>query len=220
MKNSACVLTSGGLDSAVSLSEALERYDSVTPVYVRNHLRWEKTELVRLRQFLKAIACHRLKALQVLDLPMKDVYARHWGMTGAGVPGFKSSDSAVYIPGRNIILLSKAACFAALHGIPVIEIGVLAANPFPDGSPAFFRKMSAVLSEGLGKNIEVRAPFRGLKKEALILRGRKLPLWLTFSCIRPRKGVHCGECNKCAERKKAFFAAGVADKTKYVKAGL
>jgi 7-cyano-7-deazaguanine synthase len=209
-------LASGGLDSAVLLSEAVRRYDSVTPVYVRKGLRWESAELAWLRKFLKAAASARLRSLKILDLPMREVYARHWGMTGRGVPGPGSRDRAVFIPGRNIALLSKAACFAALKGIRFIEIGVLKANPFPDGSPGFFKKLSAVLSEGLGTRIEVRAPFARLKKEALLLKGRGLPLELTFSCIDPKNGVHCGRCNKCVERKKAFLAAGVADRTKYV----
>ena len=31
--------------------------------------------------------------------------------------------------------------------------------------------------------------------------GRGLPLELTFSCIAPVAGQHCGRCNKCAERR-------------------
>ena len=34
--------------------------------------------------------------------------------------------------------------------------------------------------------------------------GRDMPLELTFSCIDPRDGLHCGRCNKCAERQEAF----------------
>jgi 7-cyano-7-deazaguanine synthase len=48
--------------------------------------------------------------------------------------------------------------------------------------------------------------------------GSELPLALTFSCISPRGGLHCGACNKCAERQAAFRAAEMADETRYVKA--
>jgi 7-cyano-7-deazaguanine synthase len=47
------------------------------------------------------------------------------------------------------------------------------------------------------------------------LRGKELPLHLTFSCINPTQGVHCGTCNKCAERRKGFRDAGLADDTAY-----
>jgi len=50
--------------------------------------------------------------------------------------------------------------------------------------------------------------------------GKRLPLEATFSCLNPKGYDHCGECNKCTERKKAFFAVGMTDKTKYKKAGM
>ena len=46
--------------------------------------------------------------------------------------------------------------------------------------------------------------------------GRDYPLGLTFSCIAPERGLHCGGCNKCAERQEAFRDAGMADPTRYV----
>jgi 7-cyano-7-deazaguanine synthase len=38
---------------------------------------------------------------------------------------------------------------------------------------------------------------------------------LTFSCMRPVDGKHCGTCNKCAERRRAFASAGLSDPTEY-----
>jgi 7-cyano-7-deazaguanine synthase len=58
-------------------------------------------------------------------------------------------------------------------------------------------------------------PFDRLHKTDVLLRGRDLPLHLTFSCINPIDGRHCGKCNKCAERKKGFDDAGLADLTIY-----
>jgi 7-cyano-7-deazaguanine synthase len=42
-----------------------------------------------------------------------------------------------------------------------------------------------------------------------------VPWELTFSCIRPIGIRHCGRCNKCEERRRAFADAGVKDPTKY-----
>lgn len=218
--NSACVLVSGGADSAVLLDDALTRYDTVFPLYIRNHLRWEETEIYWLKKLLRELKSPRLKVLRILDVPMRDLYEAHWSLTGIHVPGRASRDESVYLPGRNIIFLSKAAVFAAMNDIPVIEIGVLKGNPFSDSSTAFFAKLAEVLSVGLGRAIEVRAPFRRLKKEAVLEKGKRLPLDLTFSCINPKGYDHCGDCNKCMERKRAFFAAGIFDRTKYKKTGL
>ncbi|HEY5599987.1 MAG TPA: 7-cyano-7-deazaguanine synthase, partial [Candidatus Manganitrophaceae bacterium] len=46
-------------------------------------------------------------------------------------------------------------------------------------------------------------------------RGRGLPLELTFSCIAPKGRLHCGRCNKCAERIRAFRSSGFSDPTRY-----
>jgi len=202
--------------------DALSRYSSVTPIYVRNHLRWEDAELFWLKSYHRGIKSSKLEALKIFDLPMRDLYDRHWSITGIKVPGSRSSDESMYLPGRNIILLAKAACHAAMMGAAVIEIGVLKSNPFSDSSKAFFKKMSEVLSLGLGKPIKIVTPFQTMRKEDVILLGLKSSLALeqTFSCVNPKNFDHCGECNKCIERKKAFFSAGIFDKTKYRKEGI
>lgn len=216
----ACVLVSGGIDSAALLTESLRRFSSVTPVYVRQNLFWEKAELFWLRSFLKAIRSEKLKPLRILELPMDDVYGRHWSTTGKKIPGAASKDSAVYLAGRNITLLSKAAAFASLNGITVIRIGILKGNPFADSSVVFFKKMSESLSIGLNRAIRIEAPFRKLRKENVIAQYRNLPLHLTFSCLKPIKKNHCGSCNKCTERKRGFLAAGLLIKTLYSQSGL
>ena len=220
-KNSnVCVLASGGIESSVLLSDALTRYEKVTPVYIKNHLRWEDAEIFWLKKFIRNLRSDKLQPLQILDLTMRDVYDAHWSITGIKVPGAISKDEAVYLPGRNVIFLAKAGCFAAVNKISSIEIGVLKSNPFHDSSKVFFKRMSQVLSIGLDTELEIQAPFHKLKKEDVILLGKKLVLDATFSCINPKGYEHCGECNKCMERKKAFFAAGVSDRTKYKKEGL
>jgi len=42
-----------------------------------------------------------------------------------------------------------------------------------------------------------------------------VPLELTLSCMKPRDGLHCGECSKCRERRDAFREAGIEDPTRY-----
>jgi 7-cyano-7-deazaguanine synthase len=211
----ACVLVSGGLDSAVLLRDFARRYLSVQPLYVRAGLRWEKAEIASLRSFLRALQSPRLMPLAFIDVPMADLYGRHWSTTGRRAPGFYAGDASIYLPGRNLALLSKAGTFCALRGIPILGSGILNLNPFPDGTPGFFRAMQETLRRGLGTPIRIRTPFRGLAKDAVIRRGRDLPLQLTLSCANPRRGRHCGRCCKCAERAWAFLRAGVPDRTDY-----
>jgi 7-cyano-7-deazaguanine synthase len=210
-----CVLASGGLDSAVLLAETSRTYRSVQPLYIRAGLRWEDAEIRALRGFVRAVEAPRLAPPVVLSLPLSDLYGAHWSVTGRRVPGFDSPDANVYLPGRNIALLSKAAVFCASRGIPVLVTGILRANPFPDGSRTFLRAMERALSAGLGTPIRIRAPYRGLTKAQVIRRGAGLPLARTLSCGNPRGALHCGRCSKCGERARAFRAAGVADPTRY-----
>jgi 7-cyano-7-deazaguanine synthase len=214
------VLVSGGIESSVMLSEALSNYDEVTPIYVKHGLRWEYAEIFWLKKFIWRLKSPKLRLLEMLDLNMRDLYSGHWSVTGSKVPGANSTDEAVCLPGRNLIMFSKIATHAVLRNVPVIEIGILKTNPFSDASPKFLKKMSEAVSMGLGKEIALEAPFGRLKKEEVIIKGKKLPLELTFSCINPKGYDHCGDCNKCVERKKAFFAAGIFDKTKYRKSGV
>ena len=217
MSQNACVLVSGGVESAVLLHEARRRHSRATPLYVKCGLRWEEAELFWLRRLLKHRSFSGVNPLQILAIPMRAIYGRHWSVTGDGVPGASSKDAAVYLPGRNIIFLSQAAVYAAIHRISVIEIGVLAGNPFPDSSLQFFNQMATSLSQGLGSRFQIRAPFRKSNKKNILQKGinYQLPLELTFSCINPKKRIHCGVCNKCAERQKAFVKAGIHDRTKY-----
>jgi 7-cyano-7-deazaguanine synthase len=63
--------------------------------------------------------------------------------------------------------------------------------------------------------MRISAPFRDRPKEALIREFQSLPLELTLTCMKPGSGMHCGDCNKCQERRTAFARAGVVDRTRY-----
>jgi 7-cyano-7-deazaguanine synthase len=197
------------------LAALAKRYRKVYPVFIRSSLAWEAAELQHLKKFLRSAVIPHVQSLTVLDLPARDLYGIHWSTTGRKVPNAHTPDEAVYLPGRNLLLLSKAAVFSALHKIDTIAMGSLDHNPFPDATPKFFREFAAVAGEALGFRMKVIAPFRLLPKEKVVRRGKSLPLHLSFSCIAPRRGMHCGRCNKCAERQQAFRAANVIDRTKY-----
>jgi 7-cyano-7-deazaguanine synthase len=212
-----CALTSGGLDSGVLIAELAAEYAAVQPVYVRCGLFWEAAERYWLQRFLKRLRGRypNISALKALSMDLREIYGDHWSLTGRDVPEYHSDDFEVYLPGRNIILLAKTAVFCVLRGISTIATASLNTNPFPDGTPQFFRHMQDVLSEGMATPLSVSIPFRQLSKAEVIRMGRDLPLELTFSCICPKDRLHCGECSKCAERIKAFHAVGIEDRTTY-----
>ena len=214
-QKSLAVLASGGIDSAVLLAEARESFADVYPVYVRTGVIWEQAETAHLSHYLDAIRHPALRPPVTLSLPLADVYGDHWSMTGANVPDEKSRDEAVYLPGWNVALLSKALLWCHLNAVDELAIAPLAGNPFSDATDSFFTALANVVNGAIGGNVPIRSPYAGLKKRDVMHRGRDLPLELTFSCLCPIAGIHCGRCNKCAERRKAFQDADRVDLTQY-----
>lgn len=221
VQQNTAVLFSAGLDSAVLLADAIRAIGDagmVRPIYVRAGLAWERTELETARLLLeRAPFAGQIMPLVVLEMDMRDVYPpTHWAIRGEA-PAYDTPDEDVYIEGRNIVLLSKAAIYMARAKIPRILMGPLAGNPFPDATPQFFGAMAQALSAGLAAPILIEAPFSSMHKADVIRLGRSLgvPLELTLSCMQPQGGLHCGRCSKCRERVDAFRDAGGEDPTTY-----
>lgn len=218
------VLLSGGLDSAVLLAHEAQAAN-VLPVYVFSGLAWEGLELAMVEHLLRhePVAGPVLPLMRV-EFTMHDVYApSHWALRGEP-PSYDTPEEAVYLAGRNLMLLSKAGIVAALKGANRIAMGSLAGNPFPDARPAFFRAMQHALTLGLDHPVEVTTPFLTWTKEDVIRRGHQLrvPLGLTLSCMNPVAAalpaappLHCGRCSKCRERRDAFKSLGLGDPAAY-----
>jgi 7-cyano-7-deazaguanine synthase len=220
------LLLSGGLDSGILLGHLLQSGRAVQPFYVRGGLRWEADELSAVRRLLAALARPtltegKLAELVVLDMPVADLYRDHWSVTGRGVPDADTPDEAVFLPGRNALVILKPALWCQVHGIEELALAPLVTNPFPDATAAFFDLFERTLTQaaqqpnGIARPLRIVRPFGHLHKREVMQLGRDMPLELTFSCIDPVRGLHCGRCNKCAERKQAFMDVGMEDRTRY-----
>src|SRR5436305_5171172 len=209
------VLASGGLDSSILIGHLLRQRRRVQPFYVRTGLLWQAEELPALEQFLAAVATKDLAPLVVLDLPLADLYDGHWSLTGNDTPAAETPDEAVFLPGRNALLIVKAAVWCQLHAISELAMAPLGTSPFGDATSEFFRDFEAAINRGGQRRVRLSRPFGEMNKRQVMDLGRDMPLELTFSCIAPVKGLHCGRCNKCAERRAAFREAGMEDRTVY-----
>jgi 7-cyano-7-deazaguanine synthase len=212
------VLFSGGLDSAVLLALERRDHDRVWPVHVRSGFAWEDGERRAIDRLLAApVFASGVAPLTTLSVDMRDVYpATHWAVTGHP-PAYDTPDEDVYLDGRNIILLSKAAVFCRRAGVHRIAMGTLHSNPFPDATPEFFGAMTEALSRGLDHAIEIATPLVGFHKDRVVTLGAELgvPMELSMSCMNPQGSRHCGQCSKCRERQDAFREAGMSDLTAY-----
>jgi 7-cyano-7-deazaguanine synthase len=211
------VLTSGGLDSAILLAELATNAATprVVPIYVRCGLFWEAAEEKALRAFVAALPAGRLDELKVFDLPLQEVYGSHWSATGHATPDHETPDEAVYLPGRNLLLLAQPAVWCHLQGIETIALGHLGGNPFLDSTEEFFQLYAAAINRALDGRLRIVQPYRAMSKTDVLRRGATFPLRLTWSCLNPADGQHCGGCNKCAERQRAFREARMDDPTVY-----
>jgi 7-cyano-7-deazaguanine synthase len=199
--NDVAVLASGGLDSAILVAALLRQGRVTHPIYVRFGLAWEPTEEAHLRRFLDTLTDPAARPLVVLNSPIADVYGSHWSVSGTEVPDEQSEDDAVYLPGRNLLLLAMPSVWCALHDVHTVALGTLKGNP--------------LAHRAMGHALEVVTPFAGLTKADVLELGRGLALQHTFSCIDPKDERHCGRCNKCAERQYAFTALQIEDLTDY-----
>jgi 7-cyano-7-deazaguanine synthase len=217
MPSETVVLLSGGLDSAVLLANEL-RQRTVQPVYVSTGLAWEVDERSIVERLLAApLFAEGVRPVAQLDVSVRDVYApSHWAILGTP-PAYDTPDEDVYLHGRNVILLSKAAIFCTTRGISRIALAPLAGNPFPDATPEFFEAMARALTLGLDHPIEIATPFATMHKADVLRLGVELdvPFELTLSCMSPLNRQHCGQCSKCRERHDAFIEAGIEDPTQY-----
>jgi 7-cyano-7-deazaguanine synthase len=215
------LLLSGGLDSGILLGHLLAAGRAVQPFYVRGGLRWEAEELTAVRRLLSALAGPQLSELVVLEMPVADLYRDHWSVTGRDVPDSNTPDEAVFLPGRNALVILKPALWCQMHGIEELALAPLVTNPFPDATATFFHLFERTLSQAVEKPLRIVRPFGQMRKREVMQLGSELPLELTFSCIDPVRaapdepGLHCGHCNKCAERKAAFKDAEMEDRTRY-----
>lgn len=213
------VLLSGGLDSAVLLARELGESSTVWPIHVRAGMAWEDAEARAIQRLLDAAPfAGRVRPVTTLTVDMRDVYPpTHWAVTGRP-PAYDTPDEDVYLEGRNIILIAKAAVLCARLGVSRLALGPLAGNPFPDATPEFFSTMARAMSLGLAHDLAIAAPFTTRHKDEVIRLGIDLgvPLELSLSCMNPSsEDRHCGQCSKCRERRDAFREAGVEDRTSY-----
>jgi len=195
------LLFSAGVESSCLLFHYAQERELVLPVYVRFGFEWESTEYVH---------------AQKLWLYLKKRFPNILPPRVTFLKGVRKKGE-LEIPLRNFLLVSAIASTALKRGIKRIALGSLGAYPFPDNNRAYFDRLEELISTGIRDSFSIETPFMRLEKEDIVRRFyRRFPLNMTFSCIEPVKGMHCGRCIKCSERQEGFKRAGIEDPTLYV----
>ena len=132
----------------------------------------------------------------------------------------EDSASKVWVPGRNLVFTSIATSFAEAEDAEIIIVGwdKEEAVTFPDNSKKFLNSFNKTIAIGSKGDVEIKAPLIEFNKKDIVELGKELdvPMELSYSCY-DGGSIHCGICESCIRRKRAFIEAGIEDKTTYIK---
>jgi len=125
----------------------------------------------------------------------------------------------VWVPGRNVVFTGVATSFAEAMGAEKIIMGwdLEEASTFPDNSKEFLNAFNIVLEIGSLDDIQIEAPVIDMFKKDIVKLGEEIdaPLNLTYSCYMGGE-IHCGKCESCMRRIRAFREAKIEDNTSYL----
>jgi 7-cyano-7-deazaguanine synthase len=157
--------------------------------------------------------------IKVVDLSsLKDVFGDVTSLCNTSIPMTSSFSQPIIVPFRNAIFLSVAVSYANSICANKIFYGAHGSDePFyPDCRREFYKAFERAACLGTGTEIIIEAPFSDKPKSETIKVGAELgvPFDLTWSCYRDGM-KHCGKCESCVNRKKAFVGAGFPDPTEY-----
>jgi 7-cyano-7-deazaguanine synthase len=124
----------------------------------------------------------------------------------------------VWVPGRNVVFTAIATAFAEAEDAEKIIVGwdLEEAVTFPDNSREFLEAFNKTLEIGTLEGVQIEAPVIDLNKNEIVELGEKVdaPMEMSYSCYMGEE-KHCGACESCMRRKRAFEMSGVVDKTEY-----
>ena len=223
MKKAISVL-SGGLDCTVATSVYSKEYEIHAITFNYGQKSFER-ELEAARKI-----CTEMNwSHEVIDLPWLSKISTSSLNTSEEIPKVSIDDlddldksretaSSVWVPARNMVFTSIAVSYAEALGAEIIIVGWDAeeAATFPDNSKEFLDTFNELIDVGSPDKIRIEAPAIDLSKEEIVKLGVEVgaPMELSYSCYKGGE-KHCGVCESCMRRKRAFKSLGVKDLSEY-----
>jgi len=229
-KPAAVCIVSGGLDSVCYAASLAGDYDiyMITFAYGQRASR----EIERARHFARVL---KAKDHKVVDISfMKSLYGTSNSLTDSRQKLSGGFEQNLVVPVRNAIFITIATAWAMSINAKVVAYGAHTGDipHYPDCRPAFVRAINEALnvaeSDGIAagqrQQVTVMSPaVAGIDKPSLLKTGYNIlgnRIFQTWSCysdgVRSGRGyIHCGRCESCISRKKAFTTARIEDKTRY-----
>jgi len=215
-RQTAIVLLSGGLDSAVAFKWALDHHE------VRLALTFDYGQRAALREMKAAQAMsrryqvrHQFMALEWLGEATASALVREEQPLPAprelDTPEVvRESARAVWVPNRNGLFVNIAACLAEARQLDLVVAGFNAeeAATFPDNSPQFVEAINACLRWSTLRPPTLVSPTQQLTKTGILRLGREIeaPLDLIWVCYQGGER-YCWECESCQRLRRALLQA-------------
>ena len=220
----AVVVFSGGVDSICSCAFLKGKYQLYGISF--SYGQRANQEINMAKKFAKIVG---LKDHKIIDIGfMKELYGKTNVLTNSKRKIPEKFEYSIVVPIRNAVFLSIASAWAYTLNASIVAYGAHTGDThYPDCRPVFSKKLQAAFNQGeidgiragIREEIEIWSPYKeGLSKSALLKIGYKKfgdSIFKTWSCYSNKKN-HCGECESCNNRKKAFVQAKIKDKTKYL----
>jgi 7-cyano-7-deazaguanine synthase len=196
------LLASGGLDSTTLAYWLMNEGVDFIPLFIKYGQHCAQTELETLREVLPP---EKIDKLEIIDV--SDIYSKSKSkfIKQADLWEEKIVADDLYLPYRNILLLTIGASFAQTIGYNSLYSAFINSNHAKeiDCSKEFFQNMGSILGEY--GTVKIEMPFLTMSKYEVAQIGIKLkaPIGKTFSC-QASATIPCGACPNCVDRLQAI----------------
>lgn len=196
------LLASGGLDSTTMAFWLLNQGIDFVPLFVNYGQHCAKTEFETLKKVLPKTHIDKIEYVDI-----QSIYSKSKSKFVKSVDLWEDEIVAddLYIPYRNVLLLTIGATFAQTIGLTNVYSAFINSNHAKeiDCSNEFFDKMEGILS-GYG-SVKINMPFRYFSKYEVAKIGISLgaSIGKTFSC-QASPVIPCGACPNCVDRLEAI----------------
>jgi len=213
MMHGAIVLLSGGLDSLVSLAQAVKREKRVEALTFDYGQRAAKREIQASRRISKYYGVkHRIIKLDWLkDISSTPLVKGRGKIPGRGISPKKAAE-IVWVPNRNGVMVNIAGAMAEGIGCKKVVIGTNAEEGhfFSDNTSTFINAASRSLFYSTRGNVKIVSFTRKLKKREILQMALRLkvPFQYLWSCYKGGREL-CRKCHSCGYLLRALKAEGV-----------
>lgn len=196
------ILVSGGLDSTTLMYEFVRQGVEFIPLFVNYGQHCADHEYETLK---KVIPPQYADKIEIIDISSVYRFSQSRFIKPADLWNEEVRAEDLYIPYRNVLLLTIAASFAQTLGLDRVYSAFINSNHAKeiDCSSEFFCKLEGLLTEY--GSVKIEMPFRNMTKLDVAKLGIELnaPIGSTFSC-QASPDVPCGACPNCVDRLNAL----------------